>query len=214
MRRLLGHLPSPAMCVALIALFVALGGVGYAKTVVHFISGSTIKRGSIRADRLTRGARATLKGNQGPQGPQGPKGETGTVDTLNFYTKPQSDGRYLAVGGTAANASLLGGQPPSVFAAASLFGSPPSPVAGTAASGACVLSEILLMPHVYTTDTVPADGRLLMISTNTSLFSLIGTTYGGNGSTNFAVPDLRGAEPKGRGPAGVNYVICTAGIFP
>ncbi len=38
---------------------------------------------------------------------------------------------------------------------------------------------------------VPADGRLLAISQYEALFNLIGTTYGGNGSTNFAVPDLR-----------------------
>jgi microcystin-dependent protein len=36
------------------------------------------------------------------------------------------------------------------------------------------------------------DGQLLAISTNTALFSILGTTYGGNGQTNFALPDLRG----------------------
>ena len=39
------------------------------------------------------------------------------------------------------------------------------------------------------------DGSLLSIATNDTLFSLIGTTYGGNGTTNFAVPDLRGRAP-------------------
>ncbi len=37
------------------------------------------------------------------------------------------------------------------------------------------------------------DGQLLSISQNTALFSILGTTYGGNGQTNFALPDLRGA---------------------
>ena len=41
-------------------------------------------------------------------------------------------------------------------------------------------------------DYLPADGRLLQIGQNTALFSLIGTTYGGDGMTTFAVPDLRG----------------------
>jgi microcystin-dependent protein len=41
-------------------------------------------------------------------------------------------------------------------------------------------------------DYLPADGRLLSISQNTALFSLFGTTYGGNGTTTFALPDLRG----------------------
>lgn len=38
----------------------------------------------------------------------------------------------------------------------------------------------------------PADGTLLSIAHNTALFSLLGTTYGGNGQTTFALPDLRG----------------------
>jgi microcystin-dependent protein len=41
-------------------------------------------------------------------------------------------------------------------------------------------------------DYLPADGRVLQISQNTALFSLIGTTYGGDGQTTFALPDLRG----------------------
>ena len=36
------------------------------------------------------------------------------------------------------------------------------------------------------------NGQLLSISTNQALFSLLGTTYGGNGQTTFALPDLRG----------------------
>jgi microcystin-dependent protein len=41
-------------------------------------------------------------------------------------------------------------------------------------------------------DYLPADGRLLSIAQNTALFSLFGTTYGGDGITTFALPDLRG----------------------
>ena len=39
------------------------------------------------------------------------------------------------------------------------------------------------------------DGRLLSVSENDTLFSLIGTTYGGDGQTTFALPDLRGRAP-------------------
>ena len=39
------------------------------------------------------------------------------------------------------------------------------------------------------------DGQLLPISSNTALFSILGTTYGGDGRTNFALPDLRGRVP-------------------
>lgn len=46
------------------------------------------------------------------------------------------------------------------------------------------------------------DGQLLAISTNQALFSLLGTTYGGDGRTTFALPDLRGRFPMhaGSGP--------------
>lgn len=43
------------------------------------------------------------------------------------------------------------------------------------------------------------DGQLVPISQNTALFSLLGTTYGGDGKTTFALPDLRGREPIGVG---------------
>lgn len=42
-------------------------------------------------------------------------------------------------------------------------------------------------------------GQLLPISPNTALFSLLGTMYGGNGQTNFGLPDLRGRTPLGFG---------------
>ncbi|MEI7375012.1 phage tail protein [Dickeya chrysanthemi] len=46
---------------------------------------------------------------------------------------------------------------------------------------------------------VQADGRSLTIQQNSALYSLLGTTYGGNGSTTFNVPDLRGRFPLGQG---------------
>lgn len=39
------------------------------------------------------------------------------------------------------------------------------------------------------------DGQLLAISQNQALFSLLGTTYGGNGQTTFGLPDMRGRSP-------------------
>ena len=41
----------------------------------------------------------------------------------------------------------------------------------------------------------PCEGQLLSISSNTVLFSIVGTTYGGDGRVTFALPDLRGAAP-------------------
>src|ERR1700733_6321870 len=53
------------------------------------------------------------------------------------------------------------------------------------------------------------NGQLLAISSNTALFSLIGTYYGGNGTSNFQLPDLRGrtAVCKGQGLGLSSYYI-------
>lgn len=58
-----------------------------------------------------------------------------------------------------------------------------------------------------------ADGQLLPISQNTALFSLLGTYYGGDGRTTFALPDLRGRAiiHQGRGPGLSDYRISTRG---
>lgn len=57
------------------------------------------------------------------------------------------------------------------------------------------------------------DGSTLAISSYTALFSLLGTTYGGDGVTNFKLPDLRGRVPvhMGSGPGLSNYVIGQSG---
>lgn len=43
------------------------------------------------------------------------------------------------------------------------------------------------------------EGQILPISSNTALFSLLGTYYGGNGTSTFGLPDLRGRVPIGQG---------------
>lgn len=70
------------------------------------------------------------------------------------------------------------------------------------------------------------DGSLLPINQNSALYSIIGTTYGGNGTTTFALPDLRGRVPVGAGPgpglqnrtvgekAGAETVTLTSGNLP
>lgn len=51
------------------------------------------------------------------------------------------------------------------------------------------------------------DGTSMEVSQNTALFSILGTTYGGDGRTNFNLPDLRGRVPihEGTGPGLPNY---------
>jgi microcystin-dependent protein len=58
------------------------------------------------------------------------------------------------------------------------------------------LSEIRLMSFSYApTGWALCNGQLLPINQNQALFSLLGTTFGGDGRVNFALPDLRGRTP-------------------
>src|SRR6187551_576055 len=52
-------------------------------------------------------------------------------------------------------------------------------------------------------------GQILSIAQNTALFSILGTTFGGNGQTTFALPDLRGRVPMhwGQGPGLTNRTL-------
>jgi microcystin-dependent protein len=57
------------------------------------------------------------------------------------------------------------------------------------------------------------DGQLLPLSQNTALFSLVGTFYGGDGKSNFALPDLQGNAPmhRGQGPGLSEYFLGQTG---
>ena len=78
--------PSPAMAVALVALFVALGGTGYAVTRLpsnsvgttqlrkNAVTSSRIRPRTIRLSDISTTTRTSLRGTQGPQGPTGPQG--------------------------------------------------------------------------------------------------------------------------------------------
>lgn len=65
------------------------------------------------------------------------------------------------------------------------------------------VAEIRIFPFNFApTGWAWCDGQLLPISQNTALFSLLGTTYGGDGRSNFALPNLQGSAPMhpGQGP--------------
>jgi microcystin-dependent protein len=65
------------------------------------------------------------------------------------------------------------------------------------------LSEIRMMSFGFAPQGwAQCNGQFLPINQNQALFSLLGTTYGGNGSTNFALPDLRGRVPTHTGGIG------------
>ena len=58
------------------------------------------------------------------------------------------------------------------------------------------------------------EGQPLPISANTALFSLLGTQYGGDGTTTFNLPKLAPLAPSGAGQTPINYIICVAGVYP
>jgi hypothetical protein len=120
-------------------------------------------------------------------------------------------GTRLTGGGTSGSVSLALDAPTTTFL--NSFGQAPgyglsSP---TGAANYCIVGQLLLFTFTPNglTSLVPADGRLLPIAGNTALFSLLGTTFGGDGSTNFAVPDMRKLAPNN-----MTYSICVSGVFP
>ncbi len=64
--------------------------------------------------------------------------------------------------------------------------------------GQIIMSGFNFAPRGYAT----CSGQLMSIAQNTALFSLLGTTFGGDGQSTFALPDLRGRAPmhQGQGP--------------
>ncbi len=76
------------------------------------------------------------------------------------------------------------------------------------------LGQIAIVPYNFAPQGwALCQGQLLPISENPALFSLLGTTYGGNGVSNFALPDLRGRMPvgTGEGPGLSNIVLGEVG---
>ncbi|SDT23512.1 Microcystin-dependent protein [Mucilaginibacter mallensis] len=76
------------------------------------------------------------------------------------------------------------------------------------------MNPLLAMIFAFGSNFAPqgflfCSGQLLSISSNAAVFSLLGTTYGGNGINTFALPDLRGRAPigQGQGPGLSNYVL-------
>ena len=65
--------------------------------------------------------------------------------------------------------------------------------------------------------SLEADGRLLPISSYSALFSLLGTQYGGDGRSTFALPDLRTAELSQNADGGrsaIKHCVVVDGLFP
>jgi len=75
------------------------------------------------------------------------------------------------------------------------------------------LGQIMIFAGTFCpTDWLATNGQLLSISANAALFSLLGTTYGGDGRTTFALPHMQPIYTETR--ATFTTCIATAGVFP
>jgi microcystin-dependent protein len=73
------------------------------------------------------------------------------------------------------------------------------------------IGSIMLVGFNYAPPNwAPCNGQILPINQYQALFSLLGTTYGGDGVTNFGLPKL----DAGALQSGLNYLICLNGIYP
>jgi hypothetical protein len=182
-----------------------------ANVVVSATRKSACPSGSHKMSVGVRGATGApgTKGPTGPAGPQGipgAKGDTGATGPAGPQGIPGAKGDTGATGPTG---------PQGVPGTAGIFGpagnTPYDVTPGSSENGTvngCTLGEIKLTAASFAYGT-PARGQLLPISSNTALFSLLGTNFGGDGHTTFALPDLRNAAPKG-----LIYGICTQGLYP
>jgi microcystin-dependent protein len=144
------------------------------------------------------------QGPIGPEGPQGPQGEPGTsiVDGTVAGQVLTWDGNnwIAALPAPGANSLQRNNMQPFntinyIIALQGLF---PSRNGAEPFIGEISMFGGNFAPRGWAF----CDGQLLAISGNSALFSLLGTTYGGDGRTTFALPDLRGRAPihAGNGP--------------
>ena len=81
---------------------------------------------------------------------------------------------------------------------------------GPAPAAAPVIGQVALFAFRFApAGWLPCDGRLMSIMQNQQLFSLLGPIYGGNGVTDFALPNLKPA-----GSQGPSYFIAVQGSYP
>jgi len=156
------------------------------------------------------GPASTIPGPAGPQGPAGPAGPQGPAfsgsqfhldfGNTEFGSHPCSvtiTTGYLQQGGIKTSMiNYINGNP--VYGQLAYADGDPF-------VGEAELFPYNFIPHGF----IHADGSLLPINQNQAVFSLLGTTYGGDGITTFAVPDLRCMEPPH-----MEYGVALFGIFP
>jgi Phage Tail Collar Domain/Collagen triple helix repeat (20 copies) len=145
------------------------------------------------------------EGPKGDTGPEGPKGDTGPEGPTGDPGPegPQGDT------GPGGPRGPEGPPDPTAVDFMSRVGEDTNGAAKGRDYGNCVIGEIQLTAGNVTAGGMPANGQQLAISQYDALFMLIGATYGGNGVTTFALPDLRALAPDH-----MTYSICTEGLYP
>jgi microcystin-dependent protein len=72
-----------------------------------------------------------------------------------------------------------------------------------------ILGSLLLVPFNWAPQGwLPCNGMTLQVSQNAALFSLLGTQFGGDGHSTFALPKLEAPA------ANLHWIICTQGMYP
>jgi Phage Tail Collar Domain/Collagen triple helix repeat (20 copies) len=170
------------------------------------------------------------KGSAGPPGAQGPKGSSGSAGAQGQAGSAGSNGPQGTKGNTGATgpqgpAGVAGATGPrgstgSTGATGPRGATGPAGAPGDAAFGSltqsaaygfgteCTIGEVTLNVGSIA-NGLPANGQVLPITQFSQLFSLIGTQFGGDGVTGFALPDLNAAAPNG-----LTYSICINGVMP
>jgi Phage Tail Collar Domain/Collagen triple helix repeat (20 copies) len=150
-------------------------------------------------------------GPTGAQGPIGATGATGAAGAKGATGATGVAGLAGARGATGANGAIGPTGPTGPSGTTGIFGTNSIIGIGQATeSGAgCTVGQITLFAFpIYPANWLPADGRVLLISAYLDLYQVIGFVYGGDGMTNFAVPDLRSAAPNN-----TKYAICFQGTL-
>src|SRR5271163_1696624 len=166
----------------------AIGATGSSGT--NGVTGATGPQGVTGATGSNGANGAT--GATGSPGSNGATGETGATGATGATGPTGSEG---ATGATGATGELTKAEADTLYESSSNFGGMyEGDIHEGGGGGAeyCILGEVkLLAGSAYPIGTVPAEGQLLPISSNAPLFSLLGINYGGNGTTDFELPNLR-----------------------
>jgi hypothetical protein len=170
--------------------------------------GATGPAGADGLDGAT--GRAGADGADGATGPAGPAASDSPSDLLTALRTvdgPTSGLDADTLDGVQASALLTN----SGFGALFGIGSQATTISGApGGDSVCVIGAIALTAANFPPpNTMFAAGQTLPIAQYSALYSLLGTTYGGNGTTNFQVPDLRA-----QAPGKTNYTMCMNGDYP